>query len=449
MQLRATCGTCGKLLDLIEIFDRDGGLVVADIGRLGHAGRRFRGLRLSLVVLTGVAVGLVGAPQAVAGIDDYPAAWRPPTPMDYKLDTWRYFNRECTSFVAWRLHARNHFEMPPAIGHASQWADWAHDHGIGVNGTPAVGSVASRIGGNHVAWVDAVHGNGTVTIEEYNAVDSNHNGKYGDDGTYSNRTVATRDFQFIHFKDLVVPGSGWSTAPPVIASGRNADGRLEVFYVGGDNAIWQRWQVSPGGRWSAESRLGGIARSVAVATNRDGRLEVFYVGIDNAIWHRWQVSPGGGWSGESRLGGWVSSVAAARNRDGRLEVFYAGGDNAVWHRWQVSPGGGWSTNSRLGGTARDVAVAANADGRLEVFYVGTDVGTINAIRHRWQLSVGGGWSGESRLPAGAASVTAATNRDGGLEVFYIGGDNAIWQRWQVSPGGRWSGGNWLGGWVRI
>jgi surface antigen len=133
------------------------------------------------VVLTGVAVGLVGNPPAVAGIDDYPAAWRPPTPMDSKLDTWRYVNRECTSFVAWRLHARNHFEMPPAIGDANQWAGWARNHGIAVNRTPAVGSVASRIRGNHVAWVDAVHPNGMVTIEEYN-----HNL----DGTYSNRTVA-------------------------------------------------------------------------------------------------------------------------------------------------------------------------------------------------------------------------------------------------------------------
>ena len=336
--------------------------------------------------MTGVAVGLVGTPQAIAGIDDYPAAWRPPIPMDSKLDSWGYRNRECTSFVAWRLHDRNHFEMPWAIGHAYQWTGWARNHGTAVNRTPAVGSVASRIGGNHVAWVDAVHRNGTVTIEEYN---------HGFDGTYSNRTVATTGFEFIHFKDLVVPGTGWSTAPPVIASGRNADGRLEVFYVGGDNAIWQRWQVSPGGRWSAEFRLGGIARSVAVATNRDGRLEAFYVGIDNAIWHRWQVSPGGGWSSESRLGGWASSVAAARNRDGRLEVFYVGGDNAVWQRWQVSPGGGWSGEVRLGGTAKDVAAATNRDGRLELFYV-EGATTTSGSAGRFQLVAGG--------PAGTGSA---------------------------------------------
>jgi hypothetical protein len=238
----------------------------------------------------------------------------------------------------------------------------------------------------------------------------------------------------------VAPGMGWATAPPVVTSGRNGDGRLETFYVGGDNAVWHRWQLSPSGRWSGESRLGGIARSVAVATNRDGRLEAFYIGTDNAVWHRWQVAAGGGWSGESRLGGWATSVAAARNRDGRLEVFYVGGDHAVWHRWQLSPGGRWSGESRLGGTAKDVAAATNADGRLEVFYVGTD----KAVWHRWQLSAGGGWSGASRLDAGATSVTAARNRDGRLEVFYVGGDHAVWHRWQVAAGG-WSPESRLGG----
>jgi hypothetical protein len=105
----------------------------------------------------------------------------------------------------------------------------------------------------------------------------------------------------------VPQGTGWATAAPVVATGRNRDGRLETFYVGGDNAIWHRWQLSPGGKWSGESRLGGWATSVAAATNKDGRLEVLYGGGDNTIRHRWQLSPGGGWSGDSLLGGWVKT----------------------------------------------------------------------------------------------------------------------------------------------
>lgn len=44
-----------------------------------------------------------------------------------------------------------------------------------------------------------------------------------------------------------------------------------------------------------------LAGCSAVASNRDGRLEVFGIGTDHALWHDWQVTPGGGWSGWNSL----------------------------------------------------------------------------------------------------------------------------------------------------
>jgi 2-iminobutanoate/2-iminopropanoate deaminase len=38
--------------------------------------------------------------------------------------------------------------------------------------------------------------------------------------------------------------------------GRNADGRLEIFGVGDNNALWQKWQVAPNGGWSGWKTLG-------------------------------------------------------------------------------------------------------------------------------------------------------------------------------------------------
>ena len=37
--------------------------------------------------------------------------------------------------------------------------------------------------------------------------------------------------------------------------------------------------------------------------NADGRLEVFARGTDNALWHIWQTAPNNGWSGWASLGG--------------------------------------------------------------------------------------------------------------------------------------------------
>jgi hypothetical protein len=79
--------------------------------------------------------------------------------------------------------------------------------------------------------------------------------------------------------------------------GRNADGRLEVFFIGGDNShqlyyVKQTSSSDPlldyfhplGGTWSPNRRP-------AVAQNADGRLEVFMVGLDNQVYHGWQTSP--------------------------------------------------------------------------------------------------------------------------------------------------------------
>ena len=139
--------------------------------------------------------------------------------------------------------------------------------------------------------------------------------------------------------------------------------------------------VGPFVRWSAIgwnpwTPMGGpISDSAPVlASNADGRLEVFAMGTDGALWHNWQTAPNDGWSGWASLGGQVTGVAAVgRNADERLEVFVTGTDGALWHIWQTAPNNGWSGWASLGGILRsDPAVGRNEDGRLEVFAAGTD-----------------------------------------------------------------------------
>ncbi|MGH9984399.1 MAG: discoidin domain-containing protein, partial [Nitrososphaeraceae archaeon] len=81
--------------------------------------------------------------------------------------------------------------------------------------------------------------------------------------------------------------------------------------------------------WNSLS--GGIRSNSnpAIAINSDGRLEVFVVGTNNALYHKWQSSPGSSaWSEWNSLDGFVtpgSSPAVAINGDGRLEAFVKGG----------------------------------------------------------------------------------------------------------------------------
>lgn len=143
---------------------------------------------LTVSLVSGLAVNTVNA--AVIG-DDYPAQLKKAAP-DTLVDNWTMYNRECVSFVAWRLHAINKFELPIGFGSAVSWGAQARAKGYQVNATPKIGSVAWFAAG-HVAWVADVKGD-NVVIEEYN-YNYNHN--------YHQRTINKRDVSgYIHFKDL-------------------------------------------------------------------------------------------------------------------------------------------------------------------------------------------------------------------------------------------------------
>jgi len=92
------------------------------------------------------------------------------------VDPWGFYWGQCVSYVAWqvRLNTSNaNFQnvyKGVHFGNASNWASAARSLGITVNTTPTVGSVAWRQSGfaGHVAYVTAVHANGTIDVAEYN-----------------------------------------------------------------------------------------------------------------------------------------------------------------------------------------------------------------------------------------------------------------------------------------
>ncbi len=103
------------------------------------------------------------------------------------------------------------------------------------------------------------------------------------------------------------PGPRLPEASPAIRRPRStADGRIEVFARGTDDALWHIWQTVPhAGPWSAWASLaGGLTSDAVVSLNSDGRLEAFARGTDFALWNIWQTAlHAGPWSAWSSLGG--------------------------------------------------------------------------------------------------------------------------------------------------
>jgi surface antigen len=178
---------------------------------------RRAGFVLLLGLLTAVAPLLhPESVSAASGVDDYPSRLKN-APKDSLVDPWQFYNRECTSFVAWRLNSENgvaftDYWQGQHWGNASNWRNAATALGIPVDDNPTRGAVAwwragsagSSIG--HVAWVEAV-GDGAITVEEYNYL---HEGYY--DTRIISRASSLWPSGFIHIKDTQIR----NTASPAV-----------------------------------------------------------------------------------------------------------------------------------------------------------------------------------------------------------------------------------------
>lgn len=132
--------------------------------------------------------GTVNVPDSTG----YPWANYNPFPNS-SADSWGMYKRQCVSYTAWKVwKSGRHMPYWGGRGNANQWDDNARRAGIPVDGNPRVGDVAVSNSGyyGHVMYVEAVYGDGTIYVSQYNA-----NWR----GTYSEARVPIGNLVFIHF----------------------------------------------------------------------------------------------------------------------------------------------------------------------------------------------------------------------------------------------------------
>ena len=149
-----------------------------------------------------------------------------------------YAYRNCTDYVAWKLQSLG---VPDSktrgLGNGGEWAANAMGRaGVTVNNVPAYGAAAvmpstSNNPYGHVAFVEAVNSNGTITISEYN---------YGWGGTYNQRTATAASMGFTQFVHFGVSGSGNGIANGIYVKTASSG---TIYVVAGNSAIpvpsWQ------------------------------------------------------------------------------------------------------------------------------------------------------------------------------------------------------------------
>ena len=100
----------------------------------------------------------------------YPAMWAN-AEQDTIVDNWGLYNRKCVSYAAWKVASTGRY-VPHfgGAGNANQWPGKTSRYGIANGPTPKAGSVAIQYVGayGHAMYVEAVNGDGTITVSDYN-----------------------------------------------------------------------------------------------------------------------------------------------------------------------------------------------------------------------------------------------------------------------------------------
>lgn len=416
--------------------------------------RPLRVILLSLAVLLGSVAFAVGGPAtsayATPRTDDYPGNLKS-AGQDSLVDPWGFYNRECTSFVAWRLNNDNGFAFQNSAstglyGNADTWATRAQAQGYTVNMTPAVGTVAwfndnayGASSSGHVAWVESVSSDGTkVTIEEYN---------WSTVGGYDSRTIdASHVSDYIHFADLSGSsgsgggGSGGSSPPQILQVKRTTDPNdVRQVYAATNTTVTEGWWI-PGGDGVHLHTIITIGQHDIVGfdkVNLPGGTQALYTAETNGVWETWWKPDGT--NGQSKIVTGLSGVKGviAYNDtengtfvhhlyilagDGPYEAWWKDGGDGVHLSLLAGISGGVTFTQSIGPDSAMQLYVAVPTWVYEVWwYPGTNqvhVGTVINIAQ-----------GDIR------SLSKGANLSNGGQLLYTGTSTTAWQSyWNTGTG---------------
>lgn len=104
-----------------------------------------------------------------------------------------YACRQCTSYAAWKVLEKTGREYT-YWGNARQWPGSADASGVSYGRTPRAQSVGVIMAGDygHVVWIEAVNGDGTVDISQFNSLNDGGPGW----GNYSEKRVSAGTYDY-------------------------------------------------------------------------------------------------------------------------------------------------------------------------------------------------------------------------------------------------------------
>ena len=164
------------------------------------------------------------------------------------------------------------------------WSDWCS------HGTPP--------DANGLRWSPTVAPAADGCLEVFVVGDDLQPDGLGSGGALHRTSQTACNGEWSRWRSYPTGGPNLFGSPAVV---RSADGHLELFVLGDDGALWHMWQIAPKNGWSQWVSHGAppgllLNSAPSVAAGEDGRLDVFIVSQEAALWHIGKTAANSGWS---------------------------------------------------------------------------------------------------------------------------------------------------------
>jgi hypothetical protein len=233
------------------------------------------------------------------------------------------------------------------------------------------------------------------------------------------------------YTQIMPPGSATESAS--LAAVSRASDTWEIFYTNANGGIqdYYNYDGGPSGNFQlvapGSSNPTFQPRQIAAVSRASNTMEVFFIGRDGSIQDRYYYD-GSGWNGftlapagsATTYEGAISAVSRASNT---MEVWYIGADNSVQDRYYFD-GAGWNAFTLAGANSAQSAIAAVApsSGAMNV--------TWSAYGDGWMDNASfAPWTVDQITPGGPETDGALTavSQSSGVNVFEVTENGGIEQ----------------------
>ncbi len=248
-----------------------------------------------------------------------------------------------------------------------------------------------------------------------------------------------------NFKMFPIPTMMAALPLTTVSWGKN---HLDIYGRGTDGAVYQKFWNNDAGKWEGWNKIGDNTFNDApkAVCWSPGRVDLFVVGKDNALWHNWWEfgANSNQWGGWENLGGYLKTgtLSVVSQAKGKLDIFGIGGDDAMYVKRFDN---GWQDWKLLGGkflASGGSSAVSQTDGTLNVFGVGLDKGLyhLSYFNNEWSRS---SWESLGGKVDGRPSAVSLGL--GHVSVLIKGGDGGLYENRYSDLINRFDGFKRLGG----